>query len=75
MKLLAERCPQFTVTIADEKADYFLLVDRDPGKGAAYADNHVAVFDRQRDILFAGSTRKLANAIKDACKAMSKASP
>ena len=69
MKRLSKRCPQLTVTIAQEKADYVLLMD-DTG-----ATEHVAVFDRQRDMIYVGSASRVANAIKDACDVMTKASP
>ena len=72
MKRLSKRCPQLTVTIAQEKADYVLLMD-DIGDGGA--TEHVAVFDRQRDMIYVGSASRVANAIKDACDVMTKASP
>ena len=69
MKLLSKSCPQLTVTIAQEKADFVLLMDDTGGT------EHVAVFDGQRDMIYAGSALMVKNAIKDACDVMTKTSP
>ena len=75
MKTFGERCPQLTVTINKERADYIILLDHEGGKGLARKDNKVAVFDGEGDMVYSGSTRSLGNAVKDACKAIMKDIP
>lgn len=72
VKTFGERCPEVTVTINREKADYIVLLDHEGGKGYARRDNKVAVFNREGDALYSGSTRTLGNAVKDACEAIRK---
>lgn len=71
MKTFSERCPKVTVTINRDRADFVVILDHEGGKGVARADNKIAVFDREGDMVYAGSTRTLGNAVKDACEAIS----
>jgi hypothetical protein len=75
MKTFAKRCPQVTVTAKQERADYVVLLDHEGGKGAVRKDNKVAVFDKEGDLIYSGSTRMLGNAVKDACNAIKKGLP
>jgi hypothetical protein len=70
IKTFGERCPEITVTINKDKADYIVLLDHEGGKGYARKDNKVAVFTKDGDSIFSGSTRSLGNAVKDACSAV-----
>jgi hypothetical protein len=72
IKTFGERCPQVTVTMAKEKADYIILLDHEGGKGIVRKDNKVAVFRSDGDSMFSHSTRSLGNAVKDACEAILK---
>jgi len=67
MKTFRERCPGLTITMDKSRADYVVLFDREGGKGAVRRDNKVAVFRNGGDMLYAGSTRSLGNAVKDVC--------
>ena len=75
MKTFGERCPEVTVTNNRERADYVVLLDHEGGKGYARKDNKVAVFKKDGDMLYSGSTRALGNAVKDACSAILKEMP
>jgi len=68
MKTFGERCPEVTVTIKQDKADYIVLLDHEGGKGWVRKDNKVAVFNKDGDMVHSGSTRSLGNSVKDACK-------
>ncbi len=68
MKTFRERCPEFIVTINQDKADYIIFLEHEGGKGLARKDNKVAVFEKEGDMIYANSTRSLGNAVKDACK-------
>ncbi len=72
IKTFGERCPEVTVTMKQDKADYIVLLDHEGGKGWARKDNKVAVFDKEGDAIFSGSTRSLGNSVKDACDAIKK---
>jgi hypothetical protein len=72
MKTFRERCPMLIVTLRQEAADYIILLDHEGGKEFVRRDNKVAVFDRNGDMLYSGSTRTLGNAVKDACEALAR---
>ncbi len=72
IKTFGERCPQITVTMSKEKADYIILLDHEGGKGIAKKDNKVVVFRSDGDSVFSHSTRSLGNAVKDSCEAILK---
>ena len=71
MKTFGERCPGVTVTINQQKADYVVMLEHEGGKGGIMKDNKVAVFNKDGDMIYSGSTRSLGNAVKDACNAIS----
>ena len=70
MKTFRERCPEYIVTIFQDRADYIIFLEHEGGKGLVRKDNKVAVFDKEGDMLYAGSTRSLGNSVKDACKVL-----
>lgn len=70
MKTFSERCPANTVTIKRDNADYIVVLDHEGGKELVQRDNKIAVFDRNGDLIYSGSTRTLGNAVKDACRAI-----
>lgn len=72
VKTFGERCPEVTVTNNRDKADYVVLLDHEGGKGWARKRNKVAVFNRDGDAIYSGSTRSLGNSVKDACEAIEK---
>jgi hypothetical protein len=72
IKTFGQRCPELTVTMDKERADYVILLDHGGSKGYARKDNKVAVFRRDGDSIFSASTRSLGNAVKDACTAILK---
>ena len=69
-KTVKERCPMLTVTINQGKADYILTLDHEGGKNLLQKDNKWIVYDKDGDMIDAGSTRSLGNSVKDACKAI-----
>ena len=75
IKTFNERCPEVTVTMNKDKADFIVLLDHEGGKGYARKDNKVAVFSKDGDAIFSKSTRELGNAVKDACEAIKKQPP
>jgi hypothetical protein len=70
MKTFGKRCPEATVTIKREKADYIIVLDHEGGKNLLRRDNKVAVFNSDGDMIYSGSTRMLGNAVKNACRAV-----
>lgn len=70
MKTFAQRCPAVGITLSRDKADYIVLLELEGGKNTFLRDNKVAVFDKDEDLIYTGSTRSLGNAVKDACAAM-----
>lgn len=70
MKTFRERCPSVTVTRYEDTADYVVVLEHEGGKRFFRRDNKVAVFNREGDMIHAGSTRILGNAVKDACQAI-----
>ncbi len=67
IKTFRERCPDLEATMEKEKADYFVILDHEGGKGWIRNDNKVVVFDSTGISVYSGSTRLLGNAVKDAC--------
>ena len=71
IKTFRERC-DLEVTMEKEKADYFVILDHEGGKGLLRKDNKVVVFDSTGTSVYSGSTRSLGNAVKDACNEIRK---
>jgi len=70
IKTFRERCPNLTVTLDKDKADYIILLEHEGGKELIRRDNKVVIFDKEGDAIFSGSTRSLGNAVKDSCHAI-----
>lgn len=70
VKTVNERCPEVVVTRNEEKADYVLVLDHEGGKVFVRKDNKFALYNADGDAIASGSTRKLGNAVKDACRAL-----
>jgi hypothetical protein len=70
MKTFAKRCPGVTITLTRDTADYIVLLEHEGGKDPFSRDNKFAVFGTEGDMIAAGSTRSLGNAVKDACQAI-----
>lgn len=72
IKTFGQRCPNVTVTMDKNKADYIVLFDRDGGKGYARRRDKIAVFRKNGDVLYSGSTRSVGSAVQDSCSAIEK---
>ena len=70
IKTFGERCPSVIVTMDKSKADYVVLFDREGGKGILLKHDKIAVFKKDGDALYSGSTRSVGNAIQDSCGAI-----
>lgn len=75
IKTFGERCPDLKVTMEKEKADYFVILDHEGGKGWIRRDNKVVVFDSSGTSVLSGSTRSLGNAVQDACEKIRRLEP
>ena len=56
-----------TVTINRERADYIVILQHEGGKELFRRDNKFALFNKEGDMIESNSTRKLGNAVKEAC--------
>jgi hypothetical protein len=76
MKNFVRHCPAVTVTANREKADYIVRLDHEGANPATpfVRGNKVAVFNKDQDLIYGGSTRFLSNAVKDACQAITRRS-
>jgi hypothetical protein len=72
IKTFGQRCPTIVVTLDRANADYIVLFDREGGKGYARKRDKIAIFRKNADVLYSGSTRSLGNAVQDACSAIEK---
>jgi hypothetical protein len=72
IKTFAASCPAVVVTNNRDKADYIVELDHEGGKGWARRDNKVAVFSKEGDLVYSGSTRTLGAGVKDACAAIAR---
>ncbi len=70
MKTFGKRCPENTVTLKQEQADFIVLLDHEGVKHWIRIDNKVAVFIKRGVIFYSGSTRSLGNAVTGACTAI-----
>jgi ABC-type phosphate transport system substrate-binding protein len=67
MKTFGEKCPNVTVTINRERADFIVILEHEGGKEWFRKDNKLALFDKNGDMIHSGSVRTLGNAVKEAC--------
>ncbi len=70
IKTFGQRCSAAIVTTDKDKADFVVLFDRDGGKGIARRRDKIAVFKKDGDVLYSGSTRSVGNAVEDSCRAI-----
>ena len=66
---LIKVCPELTITLDREKADYILVRDY-TGAGPGRKPQKVTVFNHNHELIFAGADRSVAGAVKDACQAI-----
>jgi hypothetical protein len=72
VKTFKERCPTFTITNKEDKANYTIVLQHEGGKDLVRRDNKFAVYNKDGDVIASGSTRSLGNAVKNACLAIDK---
>jgi hypothetical protein len=72
IKTFGEKCPDVTVTMKADKADYVVLLEHEGGKPGLHKDNKFAVFKSDGDAIKSGSTRTVGGAVKDSCEALMK---
>ena len=72
MKNFSQLCPQVVVTANRDKAEYVIRLDHEGANPTTpfVRGNKVAVFNKDEDLVYSGSTRLLSNAVKDACAAI-----
>jgi hypothetical protein len=72
MKQFQKLCPDVAITGDRAKADYIVRVDREPPSPVTpfVKGNKVAIFDRDADLVYSNSSRKLAPVVKGACAAV-----
>jgi hypothetical protein len=72
MKSFTQLCPGVVVTASREKADYVVRLDHEDSNPTTLfvKGNKVAVFNKDQDLVYSGSTRLLGNAVKGACAAI-----
>ena len=71
IKLFRKGCPSVEVATQQDKADYIVGVTNS-GSGALRRGRRVEVFTPEGAVVFASVTRRLKNAVKDACGAITK---
>jgi hypothetical protein len=74
IKTFGQRCQSVVVTMDKSKADYVVLFDREGGKGIVLKHDKIAVFKKDGDALYSGSTRSVGNAVQDSCEAIERQS-
>lgn len=67
MKTFGEKCPNVTVSINRDRADYIVILQHEGGKEWFQRDNKLALFNKDGDMIQSNSTRTLGNAVKAAC--------
>ncbi len=68
---LNKRCPELTVTVDRDKAEYVIVRDN-TGAGMGRNPHKITVFDHEGDSIYSGSTKTVGGAMKDACNAIRK---
>ncbi|HLZ39864.1 MAG TPA: hypothetical protein VKQ11_02820 [Candidatus Sulfotelmatobacter sp.] len=69
-KDLQKNCPDVTVTLNQQNADYTVMLNRESKKnrGLLRSNSQVEVANRQGDVLGTNATHTVGNAAKDACQ-------
>ena len=72
MKSFVALCPDVVVTSSRDKASYVVRLDHEPLNPFTLVShgNKVAVFNKDQDLIYSGSTRLLKPAVKGACAAI-----
>jgi hypothetical protein len=76
MRTFERYCPAVVITANRDKADYLVQFDHEainPTTPFTHG-NKVAVFDKNEDLIYSNSTRTLSSGVKDACRAINRAS-
>jgi hypothetical protein len=71
IKTFGQRCPAVIVTSNKDRADFVVTLEHEGAKGLG-KDSKVAVFNKDGDVIYSGSTRSIGAAVKDACAAIMK---
>lgn len=71
IKRFRKKCPAVEVTTRQDKADYIVALTND-GRSVLERGRRVVVSTPEGTIVVANSTRRLKNAVKDACEAITK---
>ena len=74
MKVFLRDCPGVVVTSARDKADYVVRFDHEEANPFSLVShgNKVAVFNKNDDLIYTTSTRRLNNAVRETCSAISR---
>ena len=72
MKSFTQLCAGVVVTASREKADYVVRLDHEDSSPTPLfvKGNKVAIFNKDQDLVYSGSTRLLGNAVEAACAAI-----
>ena len=75
-KDMREQCPEITVTLKEDAADYVVKLNRESKakRGLFDKNTQVLVANKQGDVIWTKDVRQVRSAAKDACSAISSAS-
>ena len=74
-KDMREQCPEITITLKEDAADYLVKLNRESKakKGVFDKNTQVLVANKQGDVIWTKDVRQVRSAAKDACSAISSA--
>jgi hypothetical protein len=72
IQTFSQSCPGAVVTSDREKAQFVMRLDHEDINPTSVfvPPNRVAVFNRNKDLIYSGTTRRLGSAVKGACAAI-----
>jgi hypothetical protein len=71
MKTFQQRCPGVTLTVDGDAAEYAIRGNHESNmKGLLHKRDQIAVVRYTGDVVYAGNTRSVGSAVKDACAAV-----
>ena len=72
MRNFMKHCPRVIVTNNRERADYVVRLEHEAANPGTLFErgNKVAIFNKEEDLIYTGSTHFLSSAVKDACRAL-----
>lgn len=75
-KDMREQCPELTITLKEDAADYIVKLNRESKakRGVFDKNTQVLVANKQGDVIWTKDVRQVRSAAKDACSAISSAS-